>query len=495
MPTIDNSYQDVQRAFQEGQRFPTLPGSVYGDNPRVHNEADGFYQFDFLENKEKLAPEAGGWKTHWSVAPDDMPRATEILLDVYRKYKAGTFKAVDPQTANEFSNPRDSQAGKMFTAYDYGEKSWPKIMMEVERRFREAGIKPGPAVHGEMPVKGSFYGYRRNDSVPHIKAMLERPDLSPEARAKLKDANYIDAETAKAVARQNGTHPANPYNQPDPLANVDLRNSVRSARADQGVIAGQKWAEANSATFGKVTRTDVTHMDDDQRRALQTSLKNQTVDSKLVQTGDGRYHVQIEHGHEAKVQTIAQGFKPATQAPRVTGTMVAGASAALGVVGFITGRETRNRDAQGNLAQQIGGATAVGGQVASVTTGIAETVTGVMQQGTKLLPEAAATSTSAIVGKVASRLALPVAAVATVGEVVAGIASGDAERATGAVGGLAGGVAGGIAAGAALGAMGGAVTGPFALVTAAAGAVIGGLVGETAVRSATSAIKDALGGK
>jgi hypothetical protein len=165
-------------------------------------EAEGFgchrrNGFIFFENTSiKPAPQTG-WKFHLSIAPGDVQAATDIVTDVCKKYGARSFKVTDPDTTRMFANPiaAGGQAGKVFTLYDQGEKNWPQMMREIERRFQEAHIKPGLPVAGDARVPGSHYAFRRNDLGPN--------------------GAYVAASEAKQI---NPANPANPYNKRDPLA-------------------------------------------------------------------------------------------------------------------------------------------------------------------------------------------------------------------------------------------------------------------------------------
>ena len=151
-----------------------------------------------------------GWKTHFSVNSADVPRATDVVLDVYQKHGGKAFKVTDPDLSSRFSDPASSggQAGKMFTLYDAGEKNWPEMITEIERGFEDAQIRPGVPVIEDKPIPGSKYAYRRND--------LDR------------DGNYV---SAKEAARINPYNTANPYGQHDPLSGFEL-NDVEPAHAE-----------------------------------------------------------------------------------------------------------------------------------------------------------------------------------------------------------------------------------------------------------------------
>jgi hypothetical protein len=186
----------------------------------------GFIQFDQFPNKPNNLT---GWKIHLSVDPRDVTRATEIIADIYRSHHAKIFKVTNPKNTIGFANPADSQAGKMFTLYDTGEKNWPEIMREIEARFKAQGIKPSHPVGEDVHVKGSQYAYRRNDLNPHAPAGSEE--------------SYVPASEARKI---NPHQPHNPYNIHDPLEHVDL--SQPHLRPDAGKKAQN---DPTAKSFGK----------------------------------------------------------------------------------------------------------------------------------------------------------------------------------------------------------------------------------------------------
>lgn len=155
-----------------------------------------------------------GWKTHLSVHAEDTAHATGILLDIYRQHGGIAFKVATPETMEYFTNPAigDQQAGKVFTLYDAGEKTWPTIINEIESRFSRAGIRSGCPVVEDMHVPGARYSYRRNDQ-----------DNS---------GKYVFAEVAREI---NPNNPANPYNKPDPLEGfkVEVHSRARPEHTAQ----------------------------------------------------------------------------------------------------------------------------------------------------------------------------------------------------------------------------------------------------------------------
>jgi hypothetical protein len=174
-----------------------------------------------------------GWKTHLSVSAQDVQRATDIVLSVYHKYGGQVFKVTTPKVTADFADPARSggQAGKMFTLYDAGEKNWPAIIHDIEQRFQEAGIKPGPPVVEDAKVAGSQYSYRRNDRDP--------------------SGEYVAASDARRI---NPANPSNPYNQHDPLAGFQVQNQPRADGRAQPEVAQR--APQNPVPPGGQSRTN-----------------------------------------------------------------------------------------------------------------------------------------------------------------------------------------------------------------------------------------------
>jgi len=152
-----------------------------------------------------------GWKTHLSVDAADAGRAADIVLRAYEQFGGIIFKVATPEelAKDAVISPDDPQIGKVFTLVDMGEKNWPRLIQKIEDDFHAAGIAPGRPVIEDAPVAGSLYAYRRNDKNPATKG-------------------YVSAEDAKKI---NPRNPSNPFNVPDPLESLILKQAQTKTAA------------------------------------------------------------------------------------------------------------------------------------------------------------------------------------------------------------------------------------------------------------------------
>lgn len=146
---------------------------VYTDNSIVTNDPEdptyvigatssfSFFQFNRLEQNERETQTKTGWKFHASVAEEDYPRAVDTLAMLAVSMHLGSFKVAEPETASNFSDPQNPQAGKMFTFYCCKGEDWKEIIPFFEDVLRDELIKPGPAIKRDRKVPGSeYFAYR-----------------------------------------------------------------------------------------------------------------------------------------------------------------------------------------------------------------------------------------------------------------------------------------------------------------------------------------------
>lgn len=187
-------FSDVYQILEQNS---ATGAKTYRSGLSGHWDRNGFHK---LWNGSSVdSGEPTGWKFHLSVAPHTLPRATEILCATAQKMGFADFKVADSDIAKKHAAD-SQQAGKMAVLYDRGEKNWPQILAEIENRFAEAGIQPGPTVAGDRALTGSRYIYYRNDGHGT-------------------DAGYVPAA---AVARLPAEQRYNPLGAADPFRTVDL---------------------------------------------------------------------------------------------------------------------------------------------------------------------------------------------------------------------------------------------------------------------------------
>lgn len=115
-----------------------------------------FYRSGFEENLT-------GFKIHISVDAADVDRASNIIGMCVEKSQLGSFKIVAPNSLQKFSNPNETQAGKIFTCYIDQDKmnpqEWNQFVNNVEYYLRKEVIKQGPSLimGGDQLIKGSQY--------------------------------------------------------------------------------------------------------------------------------------------------------------------------------------------------------------------------------------------------------------------------------------------------------------------------------------------------
>ncbi|HVY12570.1 MAG TPA: hypothetical protein VHB73_03285 [Alphaproteobacteria bacterium] len=154
----------------------TQPGSPFHLHASTY-----FLQFD---NGAAVRGELSGWKFHLTVQPADVPRATQIIGDIYQKYGLSTFKVATETAQRIFSQRDEGQAGKMFTLYDTGEgnQKWLSALQEIEARFNQENIHSCHPVQGDRALPGSRYAYYRYDGGRNYISAHETEMLPPEQR-------------------------------------------------------------------------------------------------------------------------------------------------------------------------------------------------------------------------------------------------------------------------------------------------------------------------
>ncbi|WP_455289907.1 class III lanthionine synthetase LanKC N-terminal domain-containing protein [Cupriavidus necator] len=147
------------------------------------------------------SPETG-WKTHITVKKQDVERALKIVLEVCDKHDLGGFKVVHPGSGHQLFGEDPGQSGKIFTLY-HQDVDVRELLQEIETKFLQAGIQPGPRVKGDRAVPGSMYLSMRTDHCPGQKQPIS-------AR-----------RVAQMVEGNPGVDSANPFKLKDPYR--DLR--------------------------------------------------------------------------------------------------------------------------------------------------------------------------------------------------------------------------------------------------------------------------------
>lgn len=188
-----------------------------------------------------------GWKFHLSVTPEDLPRATEIVMSMVEKHGVQAFKVTTPEAAQKFNDPQNEQAGKQFTLYGArGDTSfrWDNVIRDIELKFTEAGIRPSaPSIQGDRMVPGSRYAGYRNE--------LAHGQLKQYANSD----GYLGAEEIRQAVRDGRAQSGwehNPTRQPDSLQNIDFSQDpeileARSKAANLAVSEDAGIAKTNQA--------------------------------------------------------------------------------------------------------------------------------------------------------------------------------------------------------------------------------------------------------
>lgn len=215
----------AQRQLPEG--YELVPGNSY-DGSFVGVEVRGY--------DHKVHYAGDGWKFHLSVHPDDLPRATELVMQQVAKHGVQAFKVTTPQTAEDFNNPLNPQAGKQFTLYGARNKTdfrWDNVIRDIELSFTQEGIRPSVStIQGDRMVPGSRYAGYRNE-------------LSHGMLNNYADHNgYLGAENIRYAVRDGRVAAGwehNPTRQPDRLQNIDFSRDPEIIRARQNpqALAGQ----------------------------------------------------------------------------------------------------------------------------------------------------------------------------------------------------------------------------------------------------------------
>lgn len=185
-----------------------------------------------------------GWKFHLSVAPEDLPRATEIVMGLVEKHGVQAFKVTTPQTALNFDNPSNPQAGKQFTLYGArgdGSFRWDNVIRDIELNFAEADIRPSASnIQGDRMVPGSRYAGYRNE-------------LAHGQLGEYSDSDgYLGADEIRQAVRAGRAQAGwehNPTRQPDSLQDIDFSRDpeIAQARAQRLVAAAPEVAASQLA--------------------------------------------------------------------------------------------------------------------------------------------------------------------------------------------------------------------------------------------------------
>jgi hypothetical protein len=232
----------------------------------------GFVQFNSL-NYDEDAVSKNGWKLHMSVSQEHTGKALEIMLDEFKKSgHTGGVKVATEKNLQRFSDPSDPQAGKILTLYDDGRdpELTKKLMIRLEERFRQEGIKPGPTVSGDRPVSGSQYSSYRNDRTLNGNYSADKsdynvskrpdpfqnldvsPTIKPNAPETLRpntpkvDAAtlYVAQMTVAAATYEETINKGNRLKSPNP-------DDLRAALKTLGFKPGEHFNETKSLTTGQ----------------------------------------------------------------------------------------------------------------------------------------------------------------------------------------------------------------------------------------------------
>ena len=149
------NYDRLHEGFEVNQAH-----MVQGDGYYAQSNGS-FWQISPLKDGD---PKHNGWKFHLSVHPDDVPRAWDLMHEDVIKHEL-TAKVTSPDASRKFGDDTYPQKGKMITMYDDTSRprDWQTVLQNIEHKFQESGIRPGPQVNIDRPVRGSSYASYRND--------------------------------------------------------------------------------------------------------------------------------------------------------------------------------------------------------------------------------------------------------------------------------------------------------------------------------------------
>lgn len=213
----DITSREMDRILAANRRLPpgyqVVPGSSFSGIEAVGYDMDAHYAGD-------------GWKFHLSVTPEDLPRATDIVMEAVERHGVQAFKVANPDVAAEFDMPGNPQAGKQFTLYGARNDPnfrWDAVIRDIEIRFAEAGIRPSASsIQGDRMVPGSRYaGYRNELSHGQLREYANRD-------------GYLGASDIRDAVADGRVQPGwehNPTRQPDTLQDIDFSRDPDVLRA------------------------------------------------------------------------------------------------------------------------------------------------------------------------------------------------------------------------------------------------------------------------
>lgn len=213
----DITSREMDRILAANRRLPpgyqVVPGSSFSGIEAVGYDMDAHYAGD-------------GWKFHLSVTPEDLPRATDIVMEAVERHGVQAFKVTNPDVAVDFNTPGHPQAGKQFTLYGARNDPnfrWDAVIRDIEIRFAEAGIRPSASsIQGDRMVPGSRYAGYRNE--------LSHGQLGEYANRD----GYLGASEIRDAVAAGRVQPGwehNPTRQPDTLQEIDFSRDPEILRA------------------------------------------------------------------------------------------------------------------------------------------------------------------------------------------------------------------------------------------------------------------------
>ncbi len=106
-------------------------------------------------------------KFHLSVSQKDLPKAWDLIAPLLVEKGIGC-KVQDQKTVNSIDPPADA-VNKRIVLYTLRKDlenpeaiaSWKKLLTDIERRFKDHGIRSGGAIKPDRKIDGSDYIYMR----------------------------------------------------------------------------------------------------------------------------------------------------------------------------------------------------------------------------------------------------------------------------------------------------------------------------------------------
>ena len=143
-------------------RKPDAPSEPPMKTPAGYEQVSnaGWVQYEAPDYSGK---NISGWKVQVSVAPEDLPKAWNLLADYLPESGVQVVKVAKPSILADHGNPEDGQSGKMIVIYDTKLPGWDKRALEIEQLLQAGGIKPGPEVKDSRRIEGSQYTFYVHD--------------------------------------------------------------------------------------------------------------------------------------------------------------------------------------------------------------------------------------------------------------------------------------------------------------------------------------------